>query len=492
MIALQCAAAFVPACALARVHSCKRAGTRASLARTLACVLTIAAFGCGPALAATKKNARSSPPSEQTRKSNGTPTKAQDPLEEKTRQTAERERLVERIATLKKEIAKGEKSRAGTAASLARAERALAEVKQRLEQLDLRQHDVQQRIADLDRQRTNKESEVSRWQGDLARTATAMLANRDRDPFQLYLTGRDPNGAMLEDAYLGYVARAETAQVDALRGHVTRLQEQKRHADDENRALAQEADAQKSVRESLVADQGTQRKALATLSQTLTRQRKSASALEADQMRLSRVVEQLQREIDRRVAQERARREAARSAEEDAKARAAAAARRKNGSRGSSARTPDEAPPPTRIESVPDASVVRGDFAQQRGRLRLPVRGALAARYGAARGEGGGSSKGVFIKTEAGAEVRAVAAGRVVFADYLRGFGNLLIVDHGDQYLSIYGNNETLLKHAGDAVTAGDVVSLTGNSSGDDRTGLYFELRFRGKPFDPMGWVGAR
>ncbi len=463
------------------------------IARKLACVLTIAAFACGPTLAATKSKAKSSPASKQTRPSTRTPTKAQDPREEQARQTAERERLVERIATLKKEIAAGEKSRAGTAASLARAERALADVNKRLKQLDLRQHDIQQRIADLDRQRSDKESEVGRWKGDLARTAASMLANRDRDPLQLYLTGRDPNAVMLDDAYLGYLARAEIAQVDALRGHVTELQEQRQHADAENRALAQEAHAQKSARESLVADQGTQRKALATLSQTLALQRKSASALEADQTRLSRVVEQLQREIDRRAAEERTRREAARRrAEQDAKAQAAAAARRKNGSRGSSPRTPDEAPPPTRIETVPDATVVSNDFAQQRGRLRLPVRGSLAARYGAARGEGGGSWKGLFIKTDAGAEVRAVAAGRVVFADYLRGFGNLLIVDHGDQYLSIYGNNETLLKHAGDAVKAGDVVSLSGNSSGEDQTGLYFELRFRGKPFDPMGWVGAR
>ncbi|MGI9024814.1 MAG: murein hydrolase activator EnvC family protein [Burkholderiaceae bacterium] len=463
------------------------------IARKFACLLTIAAFACGSSLAATKSNAKSSSPSKQPRKSIKAPNQAQDPREEQARQTAERERLVERIVALKKEIAAGEKSRADSAASLARAERALAAANKKLEQLALRQRDVQQRIADLDSQRSSKEGEVGRRQGDLARTATAILANADRDPLQLYLTGRDPNAVMLDDAYLGYLARAEVAEVDTLRGHVTKLQEQRQHADAENRVLAQEADAQKSARESLVADQGAQRKTLATLSQTLALQRKSASALEADQKRLSRVVEQLQREIDRRATEERARRELARRrADEDAKAQAAAAARKKNGSRRPSPRATEEGPPPTRIESVPDASVVSGDFAQQRGRLRLPVRGPLAARYGTARGEGGGSWKGLFIKTEAGAEVRAVAAGRVVFADYLRGFGNLLIVDHGDQYLSIYGNNETLLKHAGDAVKAGDVVSLSGNSSGDDQTGLYFELRFRGKPFDPMGWVGAR
>lgn len=462
-------------------------------ARTLVCALVIATFACESAFAATK----STPAASQSRKTRTAAklpsTRIEDPREAQVRQTAERGRLIERIATLKKQIAAGEKSRAGAAASLARAERALADVNHRLAQLAERQHGVQQRIADLDRQRTSKEQEIVKWKSDLARTATAISANRNEDPFKLFLTGRDPNSVMLDDAYLGYLARAEIAQVDALRGHVTQLQTQQQTADAENRTLAEQADAQKSARESLVADQGTQRKTLEKLSHALAEQRKSASALEADQKRLSRVVEQLQREIDRRAAAERARREAARRrALADAKAEAAAAARARKGARASSSRAAKPAPPPVRIDSVPDASVVSGDFAQLRGRLRLPVRGALVARFGAARGEGGGSWKGLFIKTNAGAEVRAVAPGRVVFADYLRGFGNLLIVDHGNQYLSIYGNNETLLKHAGDTVKAGDVVSLTGNSGGDDQTGLYFELRFRGKPFDPIGWVGAR
>ena len=82
-----------------------------------------------------------------------------------------------------------------------------------------------------------------------------------------------------------------------------------------------------------------------------------------------------------------------------------------------------------------------------------------------------------------------MAAGRVVFAEWLRGFGNLLIVDHGDQYLSIYGNNESLFKQPGDAVAAGDTIAAVGNSGGNPETGLYFELRFRGRPFDPLSWA---
>ncbi len=82
-----------------------------------------------------------------------------------------------------------------------------------------------------------------------------------------------------------------------------------------------------------------------------------------------------------------------------------------------------------------------------------------------------------------------MGTGRVVYADWMRGFGNLLIVDHGEAYLSIYGNNESLLKQTGDSVTVGEPVATVGQSGGNEETGLYFELRHLGKPFDPLHWV---
>jgi septal ring factor EnvC (AmiA/AmiB activator) len=85
-----------------------------------------------------------------------------------------------------------------------------------------------------------------------------------------------------------------------------------------------------------------------------------------------------------------------------------------------------------------------------------------------------------------------VAPGTVVFADWLRGFGNLLVIDHGDDFLSVYGNNESLLAAVGAVVKNGDSVATVGNSGGNADSGLYFELRHRGQPFDPLKWVGIR
>ncbi len=132
-----------------------------------------------------------------------------------------------------------------------------------------------------------------------------------------------------------------------------------------------------------------------------------------------------------------------------------------------------------------------GHFARMKGSLKLPAKGELLSRFGATRSGGGPAWKGLFIQTPNGAEVHAVAPGRVVFAEWLRGFGNLLIIDHGDQYLSVYGNNEALLKQPGDVVQTGDLVATAGNSGGNPETGLYFELRYQGKPFDPIGWTSG-
>ena len=88
--------------------------------------------------------------------------------------------------------------------------------------------------------------------------------------------------------------------------------------------------------------------------------------------------------------------------------------------------------------------------------------------------------------------MRAIAGGRVVFAEWMRGFGNLIIVDHGDSYLSIYGNNDALLKNVGDTIRSGDTIATVGNSGGNPESGLYFEIRHQGQPVDPMKWASVK
>ena len=126
--------------------------------------------------------------------------------------------------------------------------------------------------------------------------------------------------------------------------------------------------------------------------------------------------------------------------------------------------------------------------AERRGRLPWPLAGKVAVGFGSSD-DSGRAISGIVLAAATGAEVRAVSHGRVAYADWLKGYGLILILDHGDGYMSLYGYNESLLKDVGDWVDAGEAIATAGSSGGRQNAGLYFELRARGKPLDPRSWL---
>lgn len=131
-------------------------------------------------------------------------------------------------------------------------------------------------------------------------------------------------------------------------------------------------------------------------------------------------------------------------------------------------------------------------FSKQRGSLTWPVKGKLLARYGSSRNLGKLTWKGIMIAAPTGKDIVASASGEVVFADWLRGFGLLVIIDHGDQYMTLYGNNETLLKQTGDSVSSGELIAQSGVQSMHKKAGLYFEVRHKGSPTNPLKWLSKK
>jgi len=131
-------------------------------------------------------------------------------------------------------------------------------------------------------------------------------------------------------------------------------------------------------------------------------------------------------------------------------------------------------------------------FAKRKGLLPWPVDGKVTTRYGSSRNLGKLTWQGIMIKAPSGREIISTAPGRVVFSDWLRGFGLLLIIDHGDKYMTLYGNNQSLLKEVGDTVNTGDLIALSGDQGIRQYTGLYFELRHQGNPTDPIKWLGKQ
>ena len=127
-------------------------------------------------------------------------------------------------------------------------------------------------------------------------------------------------------------------------------------------------------------------------------------------------------------------------------------------------------------------------FVSRKGELRWPLNGRVAHRFGSAR-NGPIKWQGWLINANAGAEVKSVHQGRVVFSNYLRGFGLLLIIEHGNGYMTLYGHNQELLKDTGDSVQTNEVVARAGNTGGLDKSALYFEIRSQGKPANPKKWM---
>jgi len=129
-----------------------------------------------------------------------------------------------------------------------------------------------------------------------------------------------------------------------------------------------------------------------------------------------------------------------------------------------------------------------GRFADQRGRLPLPVVGHIRATFGEPKKVGTLKWRGVLVDSPAGSDVRAVFRGRVAYADWLRGFGLLLILDHGNGYMTLYGHNQGLYKEVGEWVEGGEIIAAVGATGDTTYPGVYFEVRQNGKPRDPLQW----
>ncbi len=142
----------------------------------------------------------------------------------------------------------------------------------------------------------------------------------------------------------------------------------------------------------------------------------------------------------------------------------------------------------TALSDIPAEAGKRRPIKQLRGRLKWPTKGRIIASYGSRRSPGDLRWRGVMIATEAGSEVQTISHGRVAYSDWLRGLGLLVVIDHGDGIMSLYGHNEALYVEVGDWVEAGDIISTVGNSGGLNRTALYFEVRKAGKPSNPKRW----
>ena len=428
----------------------------------------------------------------------GAEPKSADRARQKQQAEQERTELRRKLDDLKTDIVKTEKAHGHAADALASSEKAISNANRTLRELVAEQQRTQQKLQLLSQDLRQLEAAVAQQRKRLENMLREQYQAGQEDRLRLLLSGDNPNRIAREMRYLGYVSAEQVKAIEKLQQDIAAVEANKADAE-EVRAALEDIAAEQREQKALLEKEKSKRKVLvAQLSDKLSVQRKQAGNLARDETRLAELVDRLAVMIaqQRKAEEEEARRRARSKAEAAARDKALAEKTRKenkeNKGHSSAATKPAEsAKTPERAEQVapeppppPDGNA----FAALRGKGKLPVKGELAATFGAKRADGP-SWKGIFIKAGEGSDVHAAGAGEVIFADWMRGFGNLIIVDHGGQYLSIYGNNQSLLKRPGDRVKAGDVIATVGNSGGNEHSGLYFELRHRGRAIDPLAWL---
>ena len=466
----------------------------------------------------------------------------------KQKQAAEAERagLQQKLNVLQSDINQTETAKDDAADALADSEAAISTANRALFDLGGEQTQTQAKLNTLAKKHSELSKTVAAQQIQMGALLRQQYLAGNEDRIKLLLSGDNPNQINRELQYMGYVSKAQAKLIEALRANLQAIEANQAETQNAKNELDEIALEQRTQKAALEKEKNIRAGLLTQLSSKLVAQRKEVGKTQRDEQRLAGLVDQLAVLIEAQKKAEAILREQRRQ-EQLAKAQAAALAKAQAQLKAQAARaleqqrqrerialakksktpetrqsppakapafTPDPidddqpppqtalaTPPPTPAapiahnDSTPDANspdtAYGKPFASLRGLLRLPLRGDLMNRFGSKRGDGP-ASRGVFIRAPEGTEVKAVAAGRVVFADWLRGFGNLIIVDHGNEYMTIYGNNQALLKRPGDVVKAGDIIANAGNSGGNEQSGLYFEIRHQGRAFDPISWVTTR
>ncbi|MDP1525901.1 MAG: peptidoglycan DD-metalloendopeptidase family protein [Rhodocyclaceae bacterium] len=366
--------------------------------------------------------------------------------------------LREQRATLEKKLEESEHSRTESANRLRETEQAISTVGRKLRDLSNARSAAQQELGEHERELTQLERQQQTRQAQLARLLRHQFRAREADALSVLLAGGDPNMAARDRHFLALLSQAKAELIASLRRDAGQIRQVSETVRARGEKLAELARHEETERAALRQRQQERQIVLAKIAAQIKTTQRKIETLKQNEQRLANLIDSIIK-------------------------------------RSARAKPATKAPPPRVAGKTPAAEPVNagGDFAKLRGKLLRPIDGTVAARFGSRRDDGQSIWKGLFFRAAEGASVKAVAAGVVVFADWLRGYGNLIIIDHDDDFLSVYGNNQTLLADVGQKVGAGGTVGTAGTGigtgGGQVESGLYFELRHRGQAFDPGKWL---
>lgn len=353
---------------------------------------------------------------------------------------AELDKLRTRISAVKKELDAMHGKRNKLQAQLEKKEKEIGRITAELHRLDSEVSRSREQLQELASRKQSRLADLQRMQSALAQDMRSAYAMGKQEQVKLLLGQQDPAAVGRMMSYQRYFADARTERLLELQLLLEEL------ASLETEVAVQQAglEALRSREQESVLrleQEREQRKAvLVTLRSGLEKKTNELATLQRDEQRLQDLITSLQQVLT----------------------------------------------------DIPPATGDYKSLQSARGKLPWPVAGRIQTAYGARPGKGKPKSRGVFVSAPDGTEVHAIYQGRVVFADWLRGFGLLLIIDHGNGYMSLYGHNRGLFKQPGERVGTGETIAVVGNSGGGQRTGLYLELRKNGQPVNPAPWFAGK
>lgn len=350
------------------------------------------------------------------------------------------QQLRERINEIRDAIDSMRGQRDSLQGALKKTETEIGNVTAELRQLDSQIATVRQKIQDLYAERSTENARLDSMRAGLAQELQVAYMTGKQEQVKLILSQEDPATVGRLLVYHGYYARARVDRMQDLLASLQHMSEIEQTLVEKQAEVVQLRQQQANKSSRLVAEQDKRRKILGQLQTDLQSRTTELTTLEQDRVRLQKLVQSLT----------------------------------------------------LALQDFPQDDVQYTSLRQLKGKLRWPVAGRITQPFGVKDAHGTLRTRGVLIATRAGSDVHAIASGRIAFSDWLRGFGLLLIIDHGKGYMSLYGQNRSLYKEVGEWVERGETVAAAGDSRGQPNAGLYLELRKDGKPFNPGRWFSGK
>ena len=348
--------------------------------------------------------------------------------------------LNQRIEQLRRQLENKQNSKSEQARKLRQVEKRIGKLARDMRNTRQAIRKQQKRLDQLQEQKRDLQQSMAEHRRQLAEYIRNAYRQGRNEQLKLLFSQSDPTRLQRNLAYYRYLGRQRERLIDQSKRDFEVLKQHEARIAEARQALQQELDRQRKQKQRLDRDREQRRRILAELDRELTRKGRKLAQLEENARNLRQLIDSLGRLLEK-------------------------------------------APATTRPQQK---------FSKLRGKLSWPVKGKVRKLFGKRKPPSNLRWQGVLIQAPPGNNVRAVARGRVAFADWLRGYGNLIIIDHGDGYLSLYGHNEALFKQTGEWVEPGDIIGSIGDSGGQQKPALYFEIRRNGKPLNPSRWCRSR